>query len=81
MPKGAMHRIQLLVLISVCLFCYSPKAIELCINEIELDIDKPLLDKSLAKAGVYADEIYGKSCIIVAKCGRWRSVNNKSLKR
>jgi hypothetical protein len=67
MPKGTMRRIQLLALISICLFCNFAKAIELCVNEIELDIDKPLLDKSLDKVAVYADEIYGKSCLVCAE--------------
>ena len=62
-----MRRILLLALISICLFCNSAKAIELCANEIELDIDKPLLDKSLAKVALYADEIYSKSCLVCAE--------------
>ncbi|ATC88751.1 hypothetical protein [Pseudoalteromonas arctica] len=65
-----MRRILLLALISICLFCNSAKAIELCANEIDIDkplLDKPLLDKSLAKVALYADKIYGKSCLVCAE--------------
>jgi hypothetical protein len=67
MPKGTMRRIQLLAFISIFLLCNSTKAIELCAHDKKFDIDKALLQKSLAKAGLYAEKTYGKNCLVCAE--------------
>jgi hypothetical protein len=67
MPKGTMRSIQVLAFISISLFCNSTKAIELCDLDKEFDIDKALLKKSLAKAALYTEKTYGKSCLVCAE--------------
>jgi hypothetical protein len=62
-----MRRIQILVFISICLLCNPAKAIKLCVNDIAFEIGKPLLEKSLAKAALYAESIYGKDCLVCAE--------------